>query len=76
MTNIYEIGLERNAANCQPLTPLTYLERAARTYPDHTAIVHGGSRLSYRDFWQRAMRLASALATKGIGKGDTVSVML
>ncbi len=76
MTNIYEIGLERNAANCQPLTPLTYLERAARTYPDHTAIVHGGSRLSYRDFWQRALRLASALATKGIGKGDTVSVML
>ncbi|MDP3898210.1 MAG: acyl-CoA synthetase [Mesorhizobium sp.] len=76
MTNPYETDLDRNRANHQPLTPLTYLERAARTYPDQTAIIHGGSRTSYRDFWRRSRQLGSALAKRGIGKGDTVTVML
>ena len=76
MAHIYDSGLDRNEANYQPLTPLTLLERTAKTYPDHPAIVHGRQRISYREFWQRSLRLASALAAKGIGKGDTVSVML
>ncbi|NGO49693.1 AMP-binding protein [Allomesorhizobium camelthorni] len=76
MASIYDGGLDRNKANFQPLTPLTYLERAAKTYPDQTAIIHGSVRLSYRDFWRRSLQLASALAQKGIGKGDTVTVML
>jgi fatty-acyl-CoA synthase len=74
--NPYEIGLDKNAANYQPLTPLSFLERAAKVYPDVTAIIHGGSRVSYRDFYQRSQRLASALSKRGIGKGDTVTVML
>jgi fatty-acyl-CoA synthase len=76
VASIYDRGLERNTANFQPLTPLTFLERAAKAYPDQTAIIHGGLRLSYRDFWRRSLRLASALAQKGIGKADTVTVML
>jgi fatty-acyl-CoA synthase len=76
VASIYDSDLERNTANFQPLTPLTYLERAAKTYPDQTAIIHGSLRLSYRDFWRRSLQLASALAQKGIGKGDTVTVML
>jgi fatty-acyl-CoA synthase len=76
VASIYDSGLERNTANFQPLTPLTYLERAAKTYPDQTAIIHGSLRLSYRDFWRRSLQLASTLAQKGIGKGDTVTVML
>ena len=76
MPSIYDIGLERTVANHQPLTPLTLLERAAKTYPEHLAIVHGRQRFSYREFWQRALRLAGALAGRGIGKGDTVTVML
>jgi fatty-acyl-CoA synthase len=72
----YDIDLDRNPANYQPLTPLTFLERAAAVYPDHTAIVHGGLRRSYRDFYARSRRLASALAQRGIGRGDTVAVML
>ena len=76
MNNPYETDLGKNAANHQPLTPLTYLERAAKVYPDHVAIIHGAQRVSYRDFWRRSLQLASALAAKGIGKGDTVSVML
>lgn len=76
MTNPYDIDLDRNPANHQPLTPLTYLERAAKVFPDTTAIIHGASRTTYRDFWRRSLRLASALAKRGIGKGDTVSVML
>jgi fatty-acyl-CoA synthase len=74
--NPYEQDLERRAANHQPLTPLTFLERAARTYPDHVAIIHGSNRLTYAAFWRRSRQLASALAQRGIGKGDTVSVML
>jgi fatty-acyl-CoA synthase len=74
--NPYTIGLDKNAANYQPLTPIGLLERAAKIYPDHTAIIHGSQRTSYADFYARTRRLASALASRGIGPGDTVSVML
>jgi fatty-acyl-CoA synthase len=72
----YDTDLDKNPANFQPLTPLTFLERAASVFPDQTAIVHGALRRSYRDFYARARRLASALKKRGIGRGDTVAVML
>jgi fatty-acyl-CoA synthase len=72
----YETGLDRVAANHQPLTPLSFLERAARTFPHHTAIIHGKQRTDYATFYARSRRLASALAKQGIRKGDTVAVML
>ena len=72
----YEEHLDKNPANHQPLTPLTFLERAAKTFPDQVAVIHGSQRLTYSDFWRRSLKLASALAAKGIGKGDTVTVML
>jgi len=75
-SNPYETDLDRNPANYQPLTPLSFLERAAKVFPDRTAIIHRGTRYTYADFYARARRLASALAQRGIGKGDTVSVML
>ena len=75
-TSIFNDGLGKNPANFQPLTPLTFLERAAGVYPDRTAIIHGGLRRSYRDFAARTRRLASALAKRGIGQGDTVAVLL
>jgi fatty-acyl-CoA synthase len=74
--NPYETDLDKNAANYQPLTPLIFLERAARTFPEHTAIIHGKSKTSYGAFYERSLRLASALAQAGIKKGDTVAVML
>ena len=74
--NPYSIGLDKNPANYQPLTPIGLLERAAKVHPDHTAIIHGTQRTSYAEFYARARRLASALAALGIGPGDTVSVML
>lgn len=74
--NPYNTDLDRNPANYQPLTPLTFLERAASVFPDHTAMVHGPLRRSYRDFYARSRQLASALAGQGIGRGDTVSAML
>jgi len=76
MANPYETGLDKTAANYQPLTPLVFLERAASVHPDHVAIIHGSAQVPYREFYDRTRRLASALATSGIGKGDTVSVML
>jgi fatty-acyl-CoA synthase len=72
----YETGLDRVPANYQPLTPLSFLERAAKTFPHHTAIIHGKQRTDYASFYARSRRLASALAQKGIRKDDTVAVML
>jgi len=72
----YDTDLDQNPANYQPLTPLGFLERAAAVFPAHTAIVHGPLRRSYAEFYARARRLASALAKRGIGRGDTVSAML
>ncbi|MHA6690948.1 acyl-CoA synthetase [Devosia sp. A449] len=76
MPNPYADNLDRNAANFEPLTPLSYLERAASTQPDWIAIIHGERRVSYGEFWRRSRQLASALAGQGISKGDTVTVML
>jgi fatty-acyl-CoA synthase len=75
-TNPYDIDLDRNAANFQPLTPLTLLERAASVFPDQIAIVHGPLRRTYREFYARARRLGSALRKRGIGRGDTVAAVL
>src|SRR6202142_4740617 len=72
----YDPDLDRNPANYQPLTPLSYLERAAAVFPDHTAIIHGKLRRNYRDFYTRSRRLASALAKRGIKRGDTVAAFL
>ena len=72
----YDTDLDRNAANFQPLTPLGFLERSAAVFPDRLAVVHGAVRRNYRDLYARARRLASALAAHGVGKNDTVTVML
>jgi fatty-acyl-CoA synthase len=74
--NPYNTGLDRNPANYQPLTPLTFLDRAASVFPDHTAIVHGALRRTYAEFYRRSRQLAAALAGQRIGRGDTVSALL
>ena len=72
----YDIDLDRNAANFQPLTPLGFLERSAAIFPDRLAVVHGAVRRNYRDLYARTRRLASALQAHGVSKNDTVTVML
>ncbi|MGB7257857.1 MAG: AMP-binding protein, partial [Pseudolabrys sp.] len=76
MKSAYDTDLDRNPANFQPLTPLTFLARAAAVFPDHVAVIHGPLRRTYAEFYARSRRLASALAKRGIGRGDTVSAML
>jgi fatty-acyl-CoA synthase len=73
--NPFEEGLERNPANHVALTPLGFLSRAAHVYPKRTAWRHGERRATYREFYARTRRFASALASRGIGPGDTVSIM-
>jgi len=75
MANPYEVGLGRNAANYVPLSPLTFLERAAAVFPTRTAVIHGARRYSWAETQARCRRLASALKKRGIGRGDTVAVM-
>lgn len=75
-SSAYDIDLDRNPANFQPLSPLPFLERAAAVFPTRTAIIHGPLRRSYAEFYARSRRLASALAQHGVGKNDTVAAML
>ena len=72
----YDRDLDRNPANFQPLTPLTFLERSAAVFPNRLAIAHGPLRRNYREFHARTKMLASALAKRGFVRGDTVAVML
>jgi fatty-acyl-CoA synthase len=72
----YDTGLDRNAANYQPMTPLSHLARAASTYPDTIAVIHGKAQMNYAEFYRRCRRLGAALAARGIRKNDTVAAML
>jgi fatty-acyl-CoA synthase len=76
MTSIFDQDLPRNEANFAPLSPLSFIERAADVYPQRLAVVHGDLRRSWGEVYTRCRRLASALARYGIRKGDTVAVML
>ena len=72
----YNEHLDRNAANFAPLSPLSFLERTASVYPDRLAIVHGDLRQTWGQTYRRCRQLASALHQAGVGKNDTVAVML
>jgi len=75
-TNPYQSGLNKNEANFTPLSPLTFIDRAAFVYPDRIAVVYGDLRQSWSETYKRCRRLASALSQRGVGEGDTVAVML
>ncbi len=68
-------GLDRGPANYVPLSPIGFLATSAETYPDKPAVIHGDRVFTYRQFFQRARRLASALKRLGIRRGDTVAIM-
>ena len=76
MTSPYALGLEKTAANYVPLSPLSFLSRAAAVHPDRVAIIHGALRRTWKETDVRCRRLASALEKRGIGRGDTVAAML
>ena len=73
--NPYEIALDKNDANYTPLSPLTFIRRTAAVFPERTAVIHGAIRRSWRETFERCIRLAAALKKRGIGVGDTVCVM-
>jgi fatty-acyl-CoA synthase len=75
-SNPYELGLDKNAANFTPLSPLTFLERAASVYPNRVATIHGPLRRTWMETYSRCRQLASALKQRGVGLGHTVAVML
>ncbi|MCY4238605.1 MAG: acyl-CoA synthetase [Rhodospirillaceae bacterium] len=76
MTNIYEQDLDRNPANHIPLSPLPLIERSASVFPNRPSVIHGSRRYTWFETWSRARKLGSALSSRGLGKGDTVAVML
>jgi len=76
MSNIYEQHLDKNDANYEQLSPLSYIRRAAMLYPEYEAVVHGESTRTWHETYERCVKVASALTKRGIAKGDTVSAML
>lgn len=76
MASIFDQDLPRTEANFTPISPLSFLERAAEVYPRQLAVVHGPLRRTWAETYRRCRRLASALQRAGLGKGDTVAVML
>jgi fatty-acyl-CoA synthase len=71
----FDHELDRNPANFAALTPLGLLDRTAWVYPDRIAVIHGDRRYTWRETAARCRRLGSALARRGIAKGDTVAIM-
>ena len=71
----FNIGFKKGAANYKGLSPLSFLKRSAHVYPQKIAIIHGDRRYTYAQFYERCRRLASALSARGVGEGDTVSVL-
>ena len=76
MVNPYNQNLDPNPANYQPLTPLSFLERASYVFPDFVAIIHGIQRFTYREFYTRSKQLSSSLSQQGMTRGSTVSTLL
>ncbi len=74
--SMYDLHLDKNAANYVPLSPLSFLERSALVYPNRLALIYGPHRQTWAQTYDRCRRLASALAQRGVGHGDTVAVML
>ncbi len=73
--NVYELDLDRCAANYTPLSPLSFIERAASVYPERTAVVHGAVRRTWAETFTRCRRLSSALERRGFGLGDTIAIV-
>ena len=76
MPSIFDRDLPRTEANFAPISPLSFIERTAEVYPERLAVVHGDLRHSWREVYIRCRQLASSLVRIGVGKGDTVAVML
>ena len=76
MASPYSIDLDKNAANFTPLSPLTFIERAASVYPERTAVIYGELQRNWADTYARCRRFASALRRRGVGDDDTVALML
>ena len=75
MAHMYDTNLDKNDANFTPLSPLSFLIRAAEVYPNRASIIHGKKQFTWSETYKRSKQLASALSKRGIGKGDTVAVL-
>src|SRR5580698_8300503 len=73
--NPYDFGLEKNSANYVPLSPLSFIKRAALVYPNRVALIHGDWQITWKQCYERCLRLACALKKRGVGVGDTVALM-
>ncbi len=73
--SIFDANLQQQEANFEPLSPVSFLRRAAQVAAEHTAVIHGDRRYTYAQFYERSCRLASALSQRGVRQGDCVAIM-
>ena len=74
-SSIFDTNLDKTRANYVPLTPLSFLARSAKVFPERPAVVYGETRRNWGETYERCRRLASALKARGVGRGDTVAIM-
>ena len=74
MLNAYE-ELDQVTANFVPLSPLSFIERSAKVYPNRVAVIHGERRYTWAETYARSRQLADALVKRGVGRGDTIAIM-
>src|ERR1700723_2287003 len=71
----FETGLDRHPANFVPLSPISFLRRSVESFRDKVAVIDGERRITYGALQDRCVRLASALAARGVGRLDTVAIL-
>ena len=71
----FETGLDRTGAHFVPLSPVSFLTRAASAFGAKLAVIDGERRYSYAELLGRCIRLASALARRGVNRLDTVAIL-
>ena len=73
--NSFEKDLDKNFANFVPLSPITFIERAKDVYPEYESVIYGERKYTWKETYDRCVQFASSLEKKGIGLGDTVSIL-
>ncbi|MDC0134546.1 AMP-binding protein [Alphaproteobacteria bacterium] len=74
--SISEDGLNKNQANFSALSPLSFLERTRKTFPNHIAVEYKDYKINYKDAGLRCDALANFLKNRGVNSGSVIAVML
>ncbi|GJS41452.1 AMP-binding, conserved site-containing protein [Tanacetum coccineum] len=68
-------GVVRSVANDVPLSPISFLERAAKVYRDRISVVYGSIKYTWEETHRQCVKIASSLNRLGVARGDVVAIL-